>query len=283
MKTDCELFIMPSVGLESWPQNGWRTKTDRLLQRCVERFLRIAQPDACTFLYGKDAQGLTRSQSIQRAIPTERVSEYAAANTAVRCVESVCRHAEDRGQICVFLSPRLIILDDTVARKFMYRAAATEGLLTTIWAENKHPCLILREEEIPKDYTWAHNYRTHKLEAPGLWHLDERGEYPIDSRTGQAIMHRQQLYPVYSLKHALFAMRFDRLKDFSQILLDQMAEPFVLAQNTFIFISTIVDLLKAYHRMSLSQSMPISTVGNSGPAAWSSKSNPEIKPLGNYA
>lgn len=185
--------------------------------------------------------------------------------TLFRCIEFVSRNMRDHGQICIFASPMLTVLEDRFLRNFQDEALRERNPTATVEPAGKHPCLLLRIEENPKNFPYNHNYRYHKLEIPGLLKMDERGENIVDVKDNKPLYRRQDYPPIFIMNHALTALPFSRLTEYPDLLSEGEVRAQVMERVDAIVCRNELDLfLTARHRSALEIGETIPTAAADG-------------------
>jgi hypothetical protein len=271
MKPATDLFFLPpppSFSEEGLPRAGI-TSLLSWNRRKIEEAL---APSRSFLFQGERPDRLSRpAECAYEILPRPRPCEPGSARqTLFRCMEFVAATLKDHGQLCLFASPMLAVSAPRFLQ-ILLRKAVGEGLpVTTVEAAEKHPCLMLRIEENPKDFPYNPNYRYHKLEIPGLLRMDERGEHIVCTKENKPLYRRQDYPPVFVTNHALTALSFSSLVDYPRLFFGGEVRAFAMDPSDAILCRDELTLFLALRDQRLAEArelLPTGSEGRTG-AAW---------------
>ena len=269
MKPATDLFFLPPP--PSFLEKGRSRAEITSLLSWNRRKIEEALGPSRSFCFGSQGPGgFSRGAECAYELLPQPHEPVPARQTLFRCMEFAAANLKDRGQLCLLASPMLAVLSPRFPQVLLEKAF-DEGLpVTTVEAAEKHPCLMLRIEENPKDFPYNPNYRYHKLEIPGLLRMDERGEHIVSTK-GNKPLHRRQDYPLFLvMNHALTALPFSSLRDYPRLLFGGEVRAFAMEASDAILCRDELTLFLAsrYQRRAEEREMlPPGAVGRTG-AAW---------------
>lgn len=246
MKLCTDLFFLP-ITLPCLESQTVGERTMTLINRNIKQIAEIIPAERSYFFKYEGLPSSTKRGECSDGFPMLALSgeHRSTRETLFQSIDFAARSFQDRGQVCLFASPMLSVLEDRFLGTFHGKATRERNPIATVEAAGKHPCLLLRIEENPKDFPYNYNYRYHRLEIPGLLRMDERGENIVSIKDNKPLYRRQDYPPILVMNHALTALPFSRLKDYHTLLSSGDVRAFVMERADAILCRDKLDLYLA--------------------------------------